>query len=558
MASPLLIDDLSEYLGNLPDWYIQILEEREKDECEVCPDDWIELILEDFDGRPITGEPYFVLTEATDGSAIASPSPASGPFTDGAGRTTPARLNLRLGADVVDVAYGAKTTVSLNLTDERFGEFEPYDEQLYLVDTPLTYDGPLQVSGDVRSVSAASYNYWLEVTNSAKAGVPYEAILDMMAEVDTAYRSGLGIYGDLSLTARNAAEGYLLMAMQGVPPNAHKASGARQIFEPVEEVFSTGMGAIAGSIFVGPDGVSYRDDYVSSHSETSAGDWQIFRMWKAVAMMLELFEGTISNAQIDADVDDFLNRAAETFEGLWSYAGSLIASPAHAEQRGGGGRGRGTSMRGTGTGRFPKRGNGSNKRASAASRNGYVAHTQAASRRPSKSGKAHTFNGAKFNLRHSIRHFFDGDGVRTNGQFNGGHTSQTFMRDLQVSGGRYLSSRAHPDGKYGKGIIEQSYQPRRQSGSMPGQPPRAAGGQYAKRETKTIVDLSQRPAREVLRDMREALKNAMMRPSFKPNASSNSVTGHTKTGIRVDFHITGHGNSQYTIRSFYYVVPQQR
>lgn len=125
MSSPLLIDDLSEHLGNLPDWYIQILEEREKSECEVCPDDWIELILEDFDGNPITGEPYFVFTEGTQGSAISSPSPASGPFTNGSGRTTPTRLNLILGSDVVDVAYGAKTTVSLNLTDNRLASSNP-------------------------------------------------------------------------------------------------------------------------------------------------------------------------------------------------------------------------------------------------------------------------------------------------------------------------------------------------------------------------------------------------------------------------------------------------
>jgi len=54
----------------------------------------------------------------------------------------------------VNIAFGAQTPITLNLTDAEFGE--EYDEQLYIVDTPAQYDGPLKFPSDPRgSVQAA-------------------------------------------------------------------------------------------------------------------------------------------------------------------------------------------------------------------------------------------------------------------------------------------------------------------------------------------------------------------------------------------------------------------
>lgn len=537
MSSPLLIDDLSEHLGNLPDWYIQILEEREKSECEVCPDDWIELILEDFDGNPITGEPYFVFTEGTQGSAISSPSPASGPFTNGSGRTTPARLNLILGSDVVDVGYGAKTTVSLNLTDDRLGEFEPYDEQLYLIDTPVTYDGPLRVSGDVSSVMSDSYRYWLDVANAAKAGVPHEAILDMLAEVDTACRAALGIYADLSLTARNEVEGRLLMAMQGVPPNAHKLPGAQQIFRSVEDVFLSGIEGFPGALFVGPDGVPYQDEHASSHRNTSDADWQIFKEWAGVALLLDYFDQTAMHAEMAAHLEDLKERASKAIENMLSSAGSVIASPAYAQQRGGAGRGSRMSMRGTKTGRFPKQGKGSNKRAKAGSRNGYLAHSQANARRPVKSETTVKHKGltAKFTQRFKD-HMDPGHGAKGK-RISGAHTATAFKNEIARSGGEYQRISTHPaDGRIKKYMYRV---PEKGTGKMR---PWDLGN------TKTTYDM---PWEEFLKHNREAFKNAMI--NQKGNFQSRKWRGVSRNGLAMEGFVKQTGPNTFEPTSGWFV-----
>lgn len=537
MSSPLLIDDLSEHLGNLPDWYIQILEEREKSECEVCPDDWIELILEDFDGRPIAGEPYFVFTEATQGSAISSPSPGSGPFTDGSGRTTPPRLNLILGSDVVDVAYGVKTTVSLNLTDDRFGELEPYDEQLYLVDTPVTYDGPLRVSGDVRSVMSDSYDYWLDVANAAKAGVPYEAVLDMLAEVDTACRAGLGIYADLSLTARNDAEGKLLMAMQGVPPNAHKLPGAQQLFRPVEDIFMSGLEGFPGALFVGPDGVPYQDEYASSHRDTSSADWQVFNGWASVALVLDYMDQTALHAEMGAYRDELWDRAGTAIGDILSSAGNLIASPAYAQGRSRGGRGSRMSMRGTKTGRFPNKGKGSNRQSKASSRSGYVAHAQANTRRPAKSKTTIRHKGltAKFTQRYKV-HMDPGHGVKGR-KISGAHSSTAFKNEIARSGGEYRRISTHPaDGR----IKKFEYRvPDKGTGKLRPWDPRDA---------KTTYDM---PWDEYLKHSKEAFQNAII--NQKGKFPRGEWRGVSRSGLQMEGFVKQTGPNTFEPTSGWFV-----
>lgn len=113
MAEPFLnIDDLTEHLGNLPDWYVQVLEARERNACVVCPEDEIEIELTDFSGSPISGEPWFVFMENTNGSTVSSVNLDVDPFLNGAGQTTPSPLVLNPGAHVLDIAFGGETPTS--------------------------------------------------------------------------------------------------------------------------------------------------------------------------------------------------------------------------------------------------------------------------------------------------------------------------------------------------------------------------------------------------------------------------------------------------------------
>lgn len=527
----LTIDDLTDYLGSLPDWYVQVLEAREQNACDVCPEDEIEIELTDFAGQPISGEPWFVFMESTNGSAVSRVNGEVDPFLNGAGQTTPSPLILNPGADVVDVAFGSETVITLNLTDDELGE--EYQEQLYIVDTPATYEGPLAVPSDLIGAMTAGLDALNDVYDAREAGVPGDAIADMLAEIDLAVRAGVGLYEDLSLTARNDAEARLMLAMQGCPADYHKHPDVTPRYEDAEQVFND----LALGTFVGPDGVSYSDPTVArlrSGIDTETNDWM------SLATTLEL----------TGDWDYYIgtpgrNTGPGVIERIFNGIFSIFVSAAEASpQRLGGPRG---SLSRSGGARI--RGKGSNPKRKPTGRNGTKAHTQTHTRRLVRSNKKVKVKGAKIDVKEANRHFFQGDGVRTNGQISGGHTTATYARDLAASGGRHLSSTPHP---HAQGIFSNRYQPRRQSGSMTGQPPSSAAGQFARAQTKTVVDLSIRGRIQILRDMREALRNGVLGPNFQPNAANNNIIGTTKSGISMRFHITGHGNGRYTVRSYYH------
>jgi len=115
-------------------------------------------------------------------------------------------------------------------------------------------------------------------------------------------------------------------------------------------------------------------------------------------------------------------------------------------RRGAGWAGRGAGLQGGAGLKTPKRGAGSNPRRRPVDRNGAQAqaHTQTHSRRPVKSNRKIKFRGAKFSSKDADNHFFNGEGVRTNGTFNGGHTTTTYARDVAASGARPLGSTPHP------------------------------------------------------------------------------------------------------------------
>lgn len=177
-----------------------------------------------------------------------------------------------------------------------------------------------------------------------------------------------------------------------------------------------------------------------------------------------------------------------------------------------------------------------------------TAHAHAHSRRPVKPNRKIKFKGAKFSTKDAHNHFFNGEGVRTNGTFNGGHTTSTYARDVAASGARSLGSTPHPRAR---GVYENRYQPRKQAGSQGPGGVRLAG-RFGKAETKTVVDTAIRSAQQVMRDMKQALRNGMLRPNFKPNAPSQDFIGVTNSGLKMRFYVTGHGNGRYTIRSYFY------
>lgn len=382
-----------------------------------------------------------------------------------------------------------------------------------------------------------SYNYWLDVANAAKAGVPHEAVLDMLAEVDTACRAGLGIYADLSLTARNEAEGKLLMAMQGVPPNAHKLPGAQQIFRPVEDVFLSGMEGFPGALFVGPDGVPYQDERASSYRNTSDADWQTFKEWAGVALLLDYFDQTAMHAEMAAHLEDLKERASKAIGDMLSSAGSVIASPAYAQQRGGGGRGGRMSMRGTKAGRFPKGGKGSNRRAPATSRNGYLAHTQANTRRPTKSKWVIRHKGIAIRIsRDFANHVDPGHGVRK-GRISGAHTPSAFKNEVQRSGGEYRRADTNPND-----ARQKRYEYRL--------PDKGTGNlrPWNTNVTKTTHDM---PHEEYMRNLREATQNALI--NQKGKFPGGKWSGVSRSGFQMEGYVRKAGENTFELQTGYFV-----
>jgi|GEM_PF-3359569 len=446
----------------------------------------------------------------------------------------PSPLVLKAGSHVVDVAFGAQTPTTLNLTDAEFGD--EYYEQLYIVDTPAQYDGPLKFPSTAKGSVRAAGKAVNGIHAAKKAGVPGDALVDMLGEVDLAMRATLGVYEDLSLTARNDAEARLMLAMQGCPANYHKHPGVHQIYENAESVFS----GVAPGTFVGPDGLCYGAPYVARWREGISAET---RDWMSVAKMLELISGwSVYMGPSGGD-----SGPAGWLERTLGAIGDMIVSTAHAQgRRLGGSRGQFARRGGLKT---PKRGAGSNPRRRPVGRNGSRAHTQTHSRRPVKSNRKIKFRGAKFSSKDAHNHFFNGEGVRTNGTFNGGHTTTTYARDVAASGARPLGSAPHPRVR---GVYENRYQPRKQAGSQ-GPGGVRMGGRFGKAETKTVVDTAIRSARQVMRDMKQALRNGMMRPKFQPNAPYQTFNGYTKSGVKIKFHVSGHGNGSYTVRSYYYV-----
>ncbi|NSX55553.1 hypothetical protein [Parasulfitobacter algicola] len=538
--SYLITDDLTDYLGVLPDWYIQTLEDREENACDVCPDEWIEISLTDFDGVPITGEPWFVFQLGTDANAV---SPAAGeidPSLNGAGQTTPTRLPLLLGTERVDIAFGTDTMVTRNLTDEEFGD--EYFEQLYIEDSPAEYDGPLNIPTDHDGLWRAGAQAINEINAARAHNIPSVALVDMLGELDLAIRAALGVYEDISLTARNKAEADMMLVMQGRPPDYHLLDGMEQMFTDAEFAFE----GRAPAVFVGPDGVVYGDNVMDIWQSPYTEE---FQWWRRIIGLLNMIADYTFFSERDAIFEEREAEEAEAAGEDFGFSG-LFVSAAHASpNRGGSGSG---GVNGRGGGRFISSGKGSNPRRNLPARSPTNAHSKLSSRKPSKPNRTLNLKGAKFQVREAMDHFFRGGGVKANGQIYGGHTTTTYTRDTAAGSLRHIRNETHPSGSGAwRGISRNTYQGRRQAGSQ-GQGGTPLGGQYIRNQPKTVVDLSVRGPFQVMRDFRQALRNAAQGQVFKANSSYQTISGYTNTGVKMRFHISGHGNGSYTIRSFYY------
>ena len=315
-------------------------------------------------------------------------------------------------------------------------------------------------------------------------------------------RAALGVYEDLSLTARNDAEARLMLAMQGCPANYHKHPGVHPIYENAESVFS----AVAPGTFVGPDGVSYGDPYVARWREgISAGT----RDWMSVAKMLELISGW--SVYMGSSGGD---SRPGWLERILGAIGDMLVGTAHAQGRGlGGSRGRFARRGGLKT---PKRGAGSNPRRKPVGRNGAQAHTQAHARRPVKSNKNVRFKGVKVKIPKRFREHMDpGHGARGR-EIKGAHTAEAFKAAIKQAGGEYRRVGTHPaDARIKK---YEYVLPNGATGKM---------RPYNPATTKTTYNM---PKSEFQDLVRQAVKNALIRSNGK---LPNRWTGVTRTGLKM-------------------------
>ena len=192
----------------------------------------------------------------------------------------------------------------------------------------MTYDGPLTIAGSVTQRAQQAYGAWIEVLSSQEKGVPSDACLDMLAEIDVALRAALGIFPDVSITARNQAEANLVMAMQGKPPNAHKASDVVELSQDIQSIFEDSP--LSPGAFVGPDGVAYGSPYMGYAREMSASDRQVMIEWGAVAATFAYLEGSQSNLSVALAAERAPDGEPGIISQIFSAIGSLLVSPAEA------------------------------------------------------------------------------------------------------------------------------------------------------------------------------------------------------------------------------------
>ncbi|WP_208349236.1 hypothetical protein [Pseudaestuariivita rosea] len=536
--SYLVIDDLTDHLHTLPDWYIQVLEARETNVCDNCPENWIEIQLIDLEGQPISGEPWFVYESGTDTRALDPSVNITDQFLTSAGQTTPLRLPILPTVDVVDLVFGEQAAAENPVTDAGFGI--DYDEIIYTFTLPAEYDGPLQLPSDPAALWPAGAEALNDINRAIGAGAPKAAVEDMLGELNLAVRAALGLYEDLSLTARNEAEAKLILALQGRPPDYHLLDGMELLYEDAELVFR----GVAPAVFVGPDGRVYGDAVMDIWRSPHSAE---FEHWRRIVSLLNILAETA-----------FFTDSAKLvlIEEEVQYSGFLISAAHASPNKGGGGS---SGIRARNGVKLNTTGKGSNPKAAAPPHQGQVQQAQANHALPAKTNTSNagttsntttTVEGVKFNVGPANNHVFREQSVKTNGDFYGGHIGQIYGNNMANSAARPVSTTPHPNQTHGYGIYRGVYQPRRQAGSRD-QSGRPRGGQFGRKREKTYVDTSVRSVSIVVRDMRQALRNAILNKNFDPSKSYQRFDGYTNTNLKMQFYVTRTGNT-YRIESYHY------
>jgi len=216
--------------------------------------------------------------------------------------------------------------------------------------------------------------------------------------------------------------------------------------------------------------------------------------------------------------------------------GDMIVGTTHAQGRGlGGSRGQFARRGGLKT---PKRGAGSNPRRRPVGRNGAHTHTQAHSRRPVKSNKNVRFKGVKVKIPKQFREHMDpGHGVRGR-EIKGAHTAEAFKATIKEAGGEFRRVGTHPaDAR----IKRYEYRlPRGDTGKL-----RPWG---ARNPSKTTYEM---PAQEFMTNLRQALKNALVRSKGQIEGRSGWV-GYTKNGIMMRGYARKIGKNSYEVTTSYF------
>ena len=548
-------EDVLSIVGQLPTWYVQILADREPDPiCAPCLANWIEVELTDFEGAA-WGQDIFVMISALNTNSSLAPEHTMLPPSGKSGRIPLPVMQSKIPlvgstGSTLDLGIGISHTQKNINTDERLGD--SVEELVYLMDSPAQYDGPLVISGSAEAIDTAGFAYFSDVINSGlhrSSGIGQEAALEMLAEIDQAMRAALGVYEDLSLTARNAAEAELILAYQARSPMAHLSPTAEPVGpdgDPnmVENTFQAALSGDAPAFFVGPDGAVYSDadgmlggglrvapnPMLNAAGTLSAIDQTMARVEQDIALNHRPRWQKWFDRMYDGARDGFAQaRAALAYavalatalpgEAIAVFSRAGVPSP-HSVGRGA---------------RRSAQATKSNQRGKPPSRNGPLAHSQLSAKRPVKSMTTIKFRGITLMIPKSfLRHMDPGDGAKGR-SISGAHTPTAFKAAVTAAGGEYKRIDTHPANA---NIKRYMYRLPRADGTM---------RPWNMNNTKTTYNL---PQAEFLAMTREALKNAAIRQKGK--FPQNAWVGNAKNGYKLQGWLKPLGNNKFELKTAFF------
>ncbi|MFQ6549007.1 CdiA family toxin C-terminal domain-containing protein [Aestuariibius sp. 2305UL40-4] len=444
----------------------------------------------------------------------------------------------------------------------------------------MTYDGPLALSGSPAEVGRQAHALFADVSNRGlhrRSGTTRIAALEMFAEIDLATRAALGVFADLSLTARNEAEGQLMLAYQKRPADAHLRPTATpaevygDIWNEVEQTFNNAASGDGPVQFVGPDGAIYDDAdgmlgrYADQNPmEDAAVVLETIDLWMARVAADLAAEKPSWTAEFKARFGDWTDALIAEIEGLFSataavlrggsFAGvgdleaiAVLQGPSSVPKGAKGGLGKGSQNKDSATVR--------DTRHKLEQRSGAVAATQLNAKFIGKARTVLKLMGAR--VRFDFEHIrtrptkTDNQGrtiyPRKNG-ISGSHDRAEMLRQIEYEGGRITKEESHPTMRgvsriyYEIGVLKPQtdhHGPNRQF----------VPGQYKSGfEPKTVYDSSVISHQDMARMGRQAFRNSLIRHTGTP---PKKWQGRAANGIEFE----GRWNADNRIVNTFYVAP---